>query len=84
MGAPSKLTAEQALAIRATYTQRTGGAGVASLAARYGVSVMLIHRVLRGTHPAARGLADIAGTRGSSFADQGRTNTGSYPSGGAS
>lgn len=61
----SKITPEQAVAIRETYLNKGhGGAGTTSLAQRYGVSAALIHRVLTGEHPAAKGLPDIGGQRG--------------------
>lgn len=65
-----KIDAEQVAAIRAAYLQKNGGAGVTTLAARYSVSTTVIYSALKGTHPAAPGLPDICGMRGSSFSDR--------------
>lgn len=65
-----KITKEQALEIREIYTRRgIGSAGLTTLAARYGVAVAAIVRVLNGTHPAAKGLPAIPRRRGSAYSN---------------
>lgn len=60
-----KLTIEQALAIRRSYeTKGPGGQGMRALAARYGVSMSMIHDILTGIHPLVRGTPNISGNRG--------------------
>lgn len=61
-----KLTVEQALRIRRLY-ESTGpdeaGAGRASLAAQFRVSVQTVHRILTGEHPLVKGVPNISGMR---------------------
>lgn len=70
MSATANLTREQALQIRERYSNGDRGlysAGMTTLAAQYGVSRPVIHRVLTGEHPAAQGLPNIAGRRGNAY-----------------
>lgn len=68
-GAPRvRITPEQAQEIRAAYADPDGGAGAETLAARYHTSTFTIRRILSGEHLSAKGMPNIAGTRGSSWA----------------
>jgi hypothetical protein len=54
------VTREQALEMRESY--RRFGPSPVTLAARYGISVTTVHRVLSGRHPSTAGLGKL--TRG--------------------
>jgi len=63
----AKLDREQALKIREVYAQQgSGGAGIGTLAARYGVSSSTVHLIVKGEHHLVRGLPRLP-ARGNAF-----------------
>jgi hypothetical protein len=67
-GPRTKLTREQALAIRESYQRFQ--VGTATLGARYGVSTSMISAIIRGTHSTAAGLPNIARQKLTAVADK--------------
>ena len=59
-----KITTDQATRIRDAYSRGYAEASMPTLAARYGVSITTIYKVIQGTHTVVRGLPDLRGTRG--------------------
>lgn len=62
-----ELTREQAMKIRETYAQQgSGGAGISTLANRYGISNGVVHLIVRGEHRLTKGLPRLP-PRGNPF-----------------